>query len=149
MILPTLLQGIPTALFFVPLTAIILSGLPPEKIPAAAGLSNFVRVFAGAVGTSLLSNSWNNRTIFHHARLIDQVNGYNPNFTDAIAKTQATLEIGTSNTLAFIERGLGAQAAMLGINDVFWVSSIIFVLIIPLIWVTHPIKDVDVGAGAA
>src|SRR6202044_659204 len=50
LVLPTLLQGIPTALFFVPLTAIILSGLPPEKIPSAAGLSNFVRVFAGAVG---------------------------------------------------------------------------------------------------
>ncbi len=149
LILPTLLQGIPTALFFVPLTAIILSGLPPDKIPAAAGLSNFVRVFAGAVGTSLLANSWNNRTILHHARLIEQVNGYNPNFTDAIAQTQSTLEIGASNALAFVEHGLGAQAAMLGINDVFWVSAIIFVLIIPLIWVTHPSKDVDVGAGAA
>ena len=149
LILPTLLQGIPTALFFVPLTAIILSGLPPDKIPSAAGLSNFVRVFAGAVGTSLLSNSWNNRTIMHHARLIEQVNGYNPNFTDAIAQTQSTLDIGASNAFAFIERGLGAQAAMLGINDVFWVSAIIFVLIIPLIWVTHPSKDVDVGAGAA
>ncbi|MFC4527586.1 DHA2 family efflux MFS transporter permease subunit [Dyella halodurans] len=149
LILPTLLQGIPTALFFVPLTAIILSGLPPDKIPSAAGLSNFVRVFAGAVGTSLLSNSWNNRTIMHHARLIEQVNGYNPNLTDAIAQTQSTLEIGASNAFAFVERGLGAQAAMLGINDVFWVSAIIFVLIIPLIWVTHPSKDVDVGAGAA
>ena len=149
LILPTLLQGIPTALFFVPLTAIILSGLPPEKIPAAAGLSNFVRVFAGAVGTSLLANSWNNRTILHHARLIEQVSGYNPNFTDAISYTQSTLEVGASNALAFVEHGLGAQAAMLGINDVFWVSSIIFVLIIPLIWVTHPSKDVDVGAGAA
>ena len=39
LVLPTLLQGIPTALFFVPLTAIILSGLSPDKIPAAAGLS--------------------------------------------------------------------------------------------------------------
>jgi DHA2 family multidrug resistance protein len=48
LILPTLLQGIPTALFFVPLTAIILSGLPADKIPAAAGLSNFVRVFPAA-----------------------------------------------------------------------------------------------------
>ena len=55
LILPTLLQGIPTALFFVPLTAIILSGLPADKIPAAAGLSNFVRVFAGGVGTSLIT----------------------------------------------------------------------------------------------
>jgi len=45
-ILPTLLQGIPTAMFFVPLTVLLLSGLPPDKIPAAAGLSSFVRVFA-------------------------------------------------------------------------------------------------------
>jgi DHA2 family multidrug resistance protein len=42
LVLPTLLQGIPMALFFVPLTAIILSGLSPAQIPAAAGLSNFV-----------------------------------------------------------------------------------------------------------
>ena len=54
LVLPTLLQGIPMALFFVPLTSIMLSGLPPSKIPAAAGLSNFVRVFCGAVGTSLV-----------------------------------------------------------------------------------------------
>lgn len=33
LVLPTLLQGIPTALFFVPLTAILLSGLPPKRFP--------------------------------------------------------------------------------------------------------------------
>ena len=69
LVLPTLLQGIPMALFFVPLTAIILSGQPPQKIPAAAGLSNFARVFCGAVGTSLAGNAWNNRTVLHHERL--------------------------------------------------------------------------------
>ncbi|HEY2249557.1 MAG TPA: DHA2 family efflux MFS transporter permease subunit, partial [Planctomycetaceae bacterium] len=80
LVLPTLLQGIPTALFFTPLTAIILSGLPAEKIPAAAGLSNFARIFAGAVGTSLMSTGWNNRTILHHARLTEQTSVNNPNF---------------------------------------------------------------------
>jgi DHA2 family multidrug resistance protein len=54
---------------FVPLTAIILSGQPPQKIPAAAGLSNFARVFCGAVGTSIAGNEWNNRIVLHHARL--------------------------------------------------------------------------------
>ena len=38
LVLPTLLQGIPMALFFVPLTAIILAGQPPQRVPAAAGL---------------------------------------------------------------------------------------------------------------
>jgi DHA2 family multidrug resistance protein len=149
LILPTLLQGIPTALFFVPLTAIILSGLPPEKIPSAAGLSNFVRVFAGAVGTSLLSTSWNNRTILHHARLNELFNNYNPIFDDSVGQVQSTLQIGAPNALAFTENGLGGQASMLGINDVFWMSAIIFVVIIPLIWVTHPSKEAAAEAAAA
>jgi MFS transporter, DHA2 family, multidrug resistance protein len=149
LVLPTLLQGIPTALFFVPLTAIILSGLTPDKIPSAAGLSNFVRVFAGAVGTSLLATGWNDRTILHHSHLNEQINSYNPIFTHSIAQVQSTLQIGASNALAFVERGLEAQAAMLGINDICWLSAIVFVLIVPLIWVTHPSKDAAAGAATA
>lgn len=42
LVVPTLLQGIPMAMFFVPHTSIGLSGLPPEKTPAAAGLWNFL-----------------------------------------------------------------------------------------------------------
>jgi MFS transporter, DHA2 family, multidrug resistance protein len=149
LILPTLLQGIPTALFFVPLTAIILSGLSPDKIPSAAGLSNFVRVFAGAVGTSLLANGWYDRTTLHHARLTEQANSYNPIFTNSIAQVQSTLQIGASNALAFVDKGLDAQAAMLGLNDIFWLSAIIFVVIIPLIWMTRPNKDAAASAATA
>jgi DHA2 family multidrug resistance protein len=146
LVLPTLLQGIPTALFFVPLTAIILSGLPPEKIPAAAGLSNFARVFAGAIGTSLLSTGWNNRTIEHHARLTEELSVYNPTFMESIDSLQQTLSGGASKAFAFTEAKLNAQAAMLGLNDMFWLSAVVFIVIIPLIWITHPNRA---GAAAA
>ncbi|MDR3446369.1 DHA2 family efflux MFS transporter permease subunit [Dyella sp.] len=149
LVLPTLLQGIPTALFFVPLTAIILSGLTPDRIPAAAGLSNFVRVFAGAVGTSLFSTAWSNRTILHHAQLVEQATPYNATFVHSIAALQGTLHIGADRAMAFFEGQLTAQAAMLGLNDVFWLSAILFVAIIPLIWVTHPGKGAGAGAAAA
>src|SRR6202012_229230 len=91
LVLPTLLQGIPTALFFVPLTAIILSGLKPDKIPAAAGLSNFARVFAGAMGTSLAATGWNDRTILHHARLAEQTGVNNPVFSAGLDSVHNTL----------------------------------------------------------
>jgi DHA2 family multidrug resistance protein len=146
LILPTLLQGIPTALFFVPLTAIILSGLPPERIPAAAGLSNFVRVFAGGVGTSLATTGWNNRTILHHSQLMEQASVNNPLFTGAVDSLHSTLGGSSSQALAFFERSLNAQAAMLGLNDIFWLSAVIFIVIIPLIWLTKPAKG---GAGGA
>jgi DHA2 family multidrug resistance protein len=149
LVLPTLLQGIPTALFFVPLTAIILSGLPPEKIPAAAGLSNFARVFAGAIGTSLLTTGWNHRTIEHHAQLVEQLSIYNPGFVESIATMQKTLSGGVGKVLAFTETKLNAQAAMLGLNDMFWLSALVFILIIPLIWVTHPNKSAATAAGVS
>jgi MFS transporter, DHA2 family, multidrug resistance protein len=147
LVLPTLLQGIPTALFFVPLTAIILSGLTPDRIPAAAGLSNFVRVFAGGVGTSLATTGWNNRTILHHSQLMEQASIDNPTFTGAINSLHATLGGSNGQALAFFEQSLNAQAAMLGLNDIFWLSAVIFVVIIPLIWLTKPGKGS--GAGAA
>ncbi|RQS06136.1 DHA2 family efflux MFS transporter permease subunit [Burkholderia sp. Bp8998] len=149
LVLPTLLQGIPMALFFTPLTAIILSGLPPERIPAAAGLSNFVRVFAGGVGTSLIATGWNDRTILHHARLAEQSGVNNPAYTGAIAQLHATLGGGVDQATAFFERTLNAQAAMLALNDIFWVSSIIFIVIVPLVWLTRPGKGGGGMAGGA
>ncbi|MBC8642526.1 DHA2 family efflux MFS transporter permease subunit [Caballeronia sp. EK] len=149
LVVPTLLQGIPTALFFVPLTAIILSGLPPSKIPAAAGLSNFVRVFAGAVGTSLASTGWNDRTILHHSQLVEQASVHNPTFVDAIGSVQSTLGGSPAQALAFFERSLTTQAAMLGLNDIFWLSAVIFIAIVPLIWLTKPGKGAGAGAAGA
>ncbi|WP_322027743.1 DHA2 family efflux MFS transporter permease subunit [Burkholderia sp. BCC1977] len=148
LVLPTLLQGIPMALFFTPLTAIILSGLTPDRIPAAAGLSNFVRVFAGGVGTSLIATGWNDRTILHHARLAEQSSVNNPVYTSAVAQLQATLGGGVDQAAAFFERTLNAQAAMLALNDIFWVSSIIFIVIIPLVWLTRPGKGGGGGMAA-
>ncbi|SAK43116.1 EmrB/QacA family drug resistance transporter [Caballeronia pedi] len=149
LVVPTLLQGIPTALFFVPLTAIILSGLPPAKIPAAAGLSNFVRVFAGAVGTSLATTGWNDRTILHHAQLVEQASVHNPAFVGAIDSMQSALGGSPSQALAFFERSLTTQAAMLGLNDIFWLSAVIFIAIVPLIWLTKPGKGAGAGAAGA
>ncbi|MFM0182607.1 DHA2 family efflux MFS transporter permease subunit [Paraburkholderia aspalathi] len=149
LVLPTLLQGIPTALFFVPLTAIILSGLTPDKIPAAAGLSNFARVFAGAAGTSLATTGWNDRTILHHAQLVEQTSVNNPTFTSALDAAQAALGGSASQAMAFFEQSMNAQAAMLGLNDIFWLSAVIFVVIIPLIWLTKPDKASAAAAAGA
>jgi DHA2 family multidrug resistance protein len=149
LVLPTLLQGIPTGLFFVPLTAIILSGQPAEKVPAAAGLSNFVRVFCGAVGTSLATTGWNNRAILHHAQLAEQASVHNPLYARTIESLQATMGFTQGQAVAYFERGLATQAIMLGLNDIFWISGVIFVAIVPLIWFTKPARGGSAAAAAA
>jgi len=145
-ILPTLLQGIPMAMFFVPLTVLLLSGLPPERIPAAAGLSSFVRVFCGAIGTSVATTAWNSRTITHHAQLTEHATVYNPALQQMYSGLQSNLGVTQGQATGIIERILNAQAAMIGLNDIFWISGVIFLLIIPLIWIIKPSKG---GAGSA
>ncbi|TCK36421.1 DHA2 family multidrug resistance protein [Paraburkholderia sp. BL8N3] len=146
LVLPTLLQGIPMALFFVPLTSIILSGQPPQRLAAAAGVSNFARVFCGAVGTSIAGNEWNNRTVLHHVRLTEQASIDNPGFNHQIDLTRSLLHLNVDSARALFDYTVNTQAAMMGLNDIFYISSIIYVLIIPLIWITRPTKG---GGGAA
>jgi MFS transporter, DHA2 family, multidrug resistance protein len=150
-ILPTLLQGIPMALFFAPLTVIILSGQPPEKVPAAAGLSTFGRVFFGGIGTSLANVVWNNRTILHHEILTQQSGPTNPMFNAQMDTYHSLLSLGKPASYALFDQTVQTQAAMMGLNDVFYGAAIIMIMIIPLIWITKPAKSggsSDAAAGA-
>ncbi|KLU26450.1 DSBA oxidoreductase [Caballeronia mineralivorans PML1(12)] len=143
-VLPTLLQGIPMALFFAPLTVIILSGQPPEKVPAAAGLSTFGRMFCGGVGTSIANVVWNNRTIMHHEILTAQSNPTNPFFNQQLHAYHSLLGLNTGSSYALFDNLVQTQAAMMGLDDIFYASAIIMIVIIPLIWITKRGK-----AGAA
>ncbi len=57
LMIPTIIQGAAVACFFIPLVSITLSGLPPERIASASGLTNFVRITAGAIGTSIVDDA--------------------------------------------------------------------------------------------
>jgi MFS transporter, DHA2 family, multidrug resistance protein len=148
-ILPTLLQGAPMALFFAPLTVIILSGQPPDKVPAAAGLSTFGRMFCGGVGTSIANVVWNNRTIMHHEILTAQSNPTNPIFNQQLDAYQSLLGLDTGSSYALFDNTVQAQSAMLGLNDIFYASAIIMIMIIPLIWITKPSKASGADASTA
>lgn len=147
LMIPTLIQGAAMAMFFIPLTSIILSGLSPERIPAASGLSNFVRIMFGGIGASISTTVWDNRSALHHAQLVEHVNPYNPAYASSI--NQYT-QLGMPNLQAngLIERVISQQAAMLGANDIFWISAVLFIVLIVFIWLTKPAKSAA-GAEAA
>jgi DHA2 family multidrug resistance protein len=140
LMIPTILQGAAMAMFFIPLTSIILSGQPPDKIPSAAGLSNFVRIMFGGMGTSLTSTLWDNRTALHHAQLTEFTGNHNPAFGKAVQSLTAQ-GLTEPGAWAVIERNLSIQASTLGATDVFWMSSILFLGLIVLVWMTNPKKS--------
>ncbi|WP_347333347.1 DHA2 family efflux MFS transporter permease subunit, partial [Ralstonia pseudosolanacearum] len=147
LMVPTLIQGAAMAMFFIPLTSIILSGLRPERIPAASGLSNFVRIMFGGIGASISTTVWDNRSALHHAQLVERANPYNPAYASSLGDyTQMGMPSLQAN--GAIERIISQQAAMMGANDIFWISAVLFIVLIALIWLTRPAKSAG-GAEAA
>ncbi|MEB0136596.1 DHA2 family efflux MFS transporter permease subunit [Actimicrobium sp. CCC2.4] len=135
LIIPTFIQGAAMAMFFIPLTSIILSGLSPDKIPAAAGLSNFVRIMFGGIGTSITSTVWDSRTALHHAQLAEHTSAQSPAFAQAVQGLTAQ-GLSEQGAYAVIERTMSVQASTMAATDIFWISSILFLALISLVWMT-------------
>jgi MFS transporter, DHA2 family, multidrug resistance protein len=145
-LVPTILQGAAMAFFFIPLQAIIFSGLQPQQMAAAAGLSNFVRITAGAIGTSIFTTAWENRAVLHHAQIAETVNG------NSIAATQTLSNLGATGyspdqALATVNRLVDQQAYTMAATDLFYLSSALFILLIGLVWMTQPKKGGAGGGG--
>ena len=87
--IPTIIQGAAMAFFFIPLVTITLSGLTPDRIPAASGLSNFARITAGSFGTSISTTLWDHRATLHHAQLAERISGADAATTQALGALQA------------------------------------------------------------
>ncbi len=147
LIIPTVIQGAAMAMFFIPLTSIILSGQPPDKIPAAAGLSNFVRIMFGGIGTSLTTTLWDSRAALHHSQLAEHTGPQNPAFTQTVRALTAQ-GLPEPGAWAVIERTLSVQASTLAATDIFWISSILFFALIGLVWFTKPKKSAMSAAAA-
>jgi DHA2 family multidrug resistance protein len=137
LMIPTIVQGAAVACFFIPLVSITLSGLPPQRIASASGLTNFVRITAGAIGTSVSTTLWENRAIMHHAHLTEAINHGNLAATQTLGNLQGSGFDGTQS-LAMVDRMINAQAFVLSADDIFYASAIIFLMLIPLLWVTRP-----------
>jgi DHA2 family multidrug resistance protein len=147
-LVPTLIQGAAMAFFFIPLTTITLSGISPERIPAAAGLSNFVRITAGAMGTSIATTLWDNRAALHHAHL-----------TEGLVQGQGVLGVtlqglqaaglSQEQAMAQINRLIDQQAYTRAADDIFLASSVLFLVLIVLIWMTRRPAGHAGGAEAA
>jgi DHA2 family multidrug resistance protein len=150
LMLPAYIQGIAMALFFTPLTMIALSQVKPERVPAASGLSNFIRILFGGFGSSIATTAWDNRSSLHHARLMEHATVYDPQFTQGMQNLEQ-LGMNSDQAHAVFERTLSVQAGMLGANDIFWVSSLLFLGLIIFVWNTKPIhgQKAPVDAGGA
>ncbi len=147
-LLPTLVQGVAMAFFFIPLQAIVFSGLTPDQLPAASGLSNFVRITAGAMGTSIFTTVWEDRAILHHAQLAEQVN------PGSLAASQTLAQLGAAGlspeqAAATVNRLVDQQAYTMAATDLFRLSAWLFLAMIAVVWLARPRRAAGIGSADA
>ena len=136
LMVPTIIQGAAVAIFFIPLVTLSLSGLSPDRIPAASGLFNFARITAGSFGTSIATTFWDHRATLHHAQIAEQLTGDGP-ARQALAGLQAS-GLTPDQSYALLNRLVDQQAFMLSANDVFYASALLFLVLIAVVWLARP-----------
>lgn len=134
-----LVQGIAMATFFLPLTAIILSGLEPHRMPAASGLFNFLRLMAGAFATSIWTTLWENTATRHHAYLTEPVTTVSAETARAL-HTYQSMGLTPQQAYAQIEQTINTQSYFLSIIDMFALAAVLFLGLTALIWLARPAR---------
>jgi DHA2 family multidrug resistance protein len=135
--LPQLLQGVGVAFFFAPLFSINLSGIPIARIANATALQNFLRMMLGSFAASIAIAGWDHRQSVHRTQLIEHINAYDAPARDMLERLTA-MGMSTDTAYAQINGMVDSQAYMLATNDVFWVITGLFVVLIAILWTTKP-----------
>lgn len=134
-----LLEGICLGSFFVPLTTLLLHGLPAERQWRALELANLMRIAAGAVGISLQAIVLYRRTPVHLTRFAEN----HTLFDDFQMQTMQNLvATGFSEPAALAKFAkLTTQAEVIrSLNDAYWMASCAFVILAILVWFARPTR---------
>jgi DHA2 family multidrug resistance protein len=135
--LSRLALGAALPFFFIPLITISLSSLPPSQIASASGLSNFCRILAGSFGTSIFVTMWDRRERVHQSKLVESLTDYNPHLHNTLQHLHST-GMSPNSSYAEVTGVVINQAYMLSTNDIFWISGILFLGLMVLVWFARP-----------
>ena len=104
---------------------------------SASSLFNFLRTLAGSIGTSLTTFLWYNREAVHHSQLTEIVTNYNP-IVQQYYQTMERFGISEEQTSSMLARNITSQGFIIGANEIFWLSAIMFLVLFILVWFAKP-----------
>ena len=137
-------MGIP--FFFIPLGSLIMHGLEGEEITHAAGLSNFLRTLGGAIGTAVFVTLWSRRTTFHHARMTETAIPGSPAY-DAMMVQLGNGGMNESQRMTLMDGLISQQAATQATLDILYLSALLFVMMIGMVFLAKPVKGAAATGG--
>lgn len=138
-----LFLGIGLACFFIPLNNILFSDIPDSEIPAASGISNFLRNVGNSFGTSMVVSYFEKRQALYHEQLVASVQPGNVAYLEYMNNLSGTLQ----QKLLIINQTINSQAALMGINNIMLLSGLIMLSLIPVVFIAKKSTKVVEGGG--
>ena len=127
---------------FVPLTTATMDPIPREGMGNATSMFNLMRNIGGSMSIAAATTFLFRRQQLHTHLLAADVNPYNPRTQVFLKGVQATMISHGSDPHAAVSQSYGAiwgiverQASMLAFVDTFRAMSVVFLLMLPLLFI--------------
>ena len=139
---PQFFQGVGLSLLFVPLTTVAMAAIPRERMGNATSLFNLMRNIGGSVGIALTGTLIARRQQAATAVLGSHVSLLDPETQAIFAQVRAGFVAGgadivtaTNRTYAALFGMVQREAATLSFISLFELLGIIWIAMLPLIWI--------------
>jgi len=146
-------QSLGLAFLFIPINTVAYIGMPPEKSNNASAIINMMRNIGGSFGIAIATTLLARRQQYHQSVLIEHVTPYNHQYDQTIQAMQQAFAASTASAgdalqkaQALLYMTVQKQAAMLSYIDSFWFMAVLFIVLVPLVFL---MKRPQPGAGAA
>ncbi|RJR33071.1 MAG: DHA2 family efflux MFS transporter permease subunit [Deltaproteobacteria bacterium] len=153
---PRFIQGFGLGTTFVSLTTLTMSRVSQEKMGNATGIFNLMRNLGGSFGIAAATTLLARRSQFHQSRLVERLNPLNLPFNEWMERTGNLLGLGpdwnlwdSPLPLAGLYREVQRQAQMLAFCDDYWFFTVVFIVLLPLVFLMRRLPRHGEVKGAA
>jgi DHA2 family multidrug resistance protein len=138
---PLIVRSIGTVLMFLPLNLATIGPIPKQDVAKAAAFFNLTRQLGGSIGVAVLSTLLDHRSAFHRAVLVAHTAADDPRTVERIRLLTAgfqhggaTLAVAQQRALYVLNGAVNQQAAVMSFDDTFWITALLVLAFLPLVF---------------
>ena len=138
---PRVILGVGLAMIFVPLTTVTLSSIAREEMGNATGIFNLLRNIGGSVGIAIAATLIARYSQIYQNSLVGHVNPYSPQTAAKLSALRTAAMARGVDAVSADKASLAAlygmvqrQAGILAYNHIFWIVGLVFLVVIPLLF---------------
>ena len=144
---PRFLQGFAMGFIFPPLQTLTLATIRLERLGNATAAYNVVRNIGGSIGVAVATTLLVRRSQAHQTTLVSHLDIWDADTTAKLKQWTAHFVsqgadsyTASRRALAMLYRGTIEQAQVMAYADDFWLISVLFICIVPLIPLMHRVR---------